>query len=128
MTGFTHLEDQIRECYGRVAYTHKTHEKMSDRCRRTLAPRIGRDLVEAAVARRRGVHRPSLNFASRANRAMRRVLDAPHRRPATWPTFREGSVEILVAMAMRDGFRPDVFRDGEPIARGSELRFDAGPT
>lgn len=56
---------------------------------------------------------------------MRRVLDAPHRRPATWPTFRDGSVEILVASAMRDGFRPHVFRDGEPIARGSELRFDA---
>ncbi len=33
---FTHLEDQIRECYGRVVYTHKTHEKMADRCSRTL--------------------------------------------------------------------------------------------
>lgn len=26
------LEDQIRECYGRVVYTHKTHERMADRC------------------------------------------------------------------------------------------------
>lgn len=34
--GFTQLEDQIRECYGRVAYSHKTHEKMGDRCGRTL--------------------------------------------------------------------------------------------
>lgn len=25
------LEDQLREIYGRVAYTHKTHEKMADR-------------------------------------------------------------------------------------------------
>ncbi|MGL1921665.1 MAG: SLATT domain-containing protein [Hyphomicrobiales bacterium] len=25
------FEDQIRECYGRVVYTHKTHEKMADR-------------------------------------------------------------------------------------------------
>lgn len=33
---FTNLEDQIRECYGRVVYTHKTHEKMADRCSRTL--------------------------------------------------------------------------------------------
>jgi hypothetical protein len=24
------LESQIRECFGRVAYTHKTHEKMAD--------------------------------------------------------------------------------------------------
>lgn len=36
MGEFTHLEDQIRECYGRVVYTHKTHEKMADRCSRTL--------------------------------------------------------------------------------------------
>jgi hypothetical protein len=26
------LEDQIRECFGRVVYTHKTHEKMADLC------------------------------------------------------------------------------------------------
>lgn len=30
------LEDQIRECFGRVVYTHKTHEKMGDRCADTL--------------------------------------------------------------------------------------------
>lgn len=26
------LEDQIRECYGRVVYTHKTHLRMADIC------------------------------------------------------------------------------------------------
>lgn len=30
------LEDQIRDCYGRVVYTHKTHERMADRCSNTL--------------------------------------------------------------------------------------------
>lgn len=30
------LEDQIRECFGRVVYTHKTHEKMADLCADTL--------------------------------------------------------------------------------------------
>lgn len=30
------LEDQIRECFGRVVYTHKTHEKMADLCAGTL--------------------------------------------------------------------------------------------
>lgn len=30
------LEDQIRECFGRVVYTHKTHEKMADLCAATL--------------------------------------------------------------------------------------------
>ncbi|WP_341874505.1 hypothetical protein [Methylobacterium nodulans] len=26
MEDFTSLEDQVRECFGRVVYTHKTHE------------------------------------------------------------------------------------------------------
>jgi hypothetical protein len=26
------LESQVRECYGRCAYTHKTHEKMAEGC------------------------------------------------------------------------------------------------
>ncbi len=30
------LESQVRECYGRCAYTHKTHEKMAERSARWL--------------------------------------------------------------------------------------------
>jgi len=30
------LEDQIRECFGRVVYTHKTHEKMAEGCARAF--------------------------------------------------------------------------------------------
>jgi hypothetical protein len=30
------LESQVRECYGRCAYSHKTHEKMADGCARRL--------------------------------------------------------------------------------------------
>src|SRR5205814_1639799 len=26
------FESQVRECFGRCAYTHKTHEKMAERC------------------------------------------------------------------------------------------------
>ncbi len=33
----TALEDQIRDCFGRVVYTHKTHERMADRCTTTLS-------------------------------------------------------------------------------------------
>jgi hypothetical protein len=36
MGPFTALEEQIRECFGRVVYTHKTHEKMAGDCARTL--------------------------------------------------------------------------------------------
>lgn len=28
--GLSYLEEQIRECYGRVVYSHKTHEKCAD--------------------------------------------------------------------------------------------------
>jgi len=30
------LEDQIRECFGRVVYTHKTHERMANNSAKTL--------------------------------------------------------------------------------------------
>ena len=30
------LKSQIRECFGRVIYTHKTHSKMADQCAATL--------------------------------------------------------------------------------------------
>lgn len=30
------LEDQIRECFARVVYSHKTHEKQAERCASTL--------------------------------------------------------------------------------------------
>ena len=36
MSDFTPLEDQIRECFGRVVYSHKTHQKMADDCAKTL--------------------------------------------------------------------------------------------
>ncbi|WP_299154279.1 SLATT domain-containing protein [uncultured Tateyamaria sp.] len=33
----TQLENQIRECFGRVVYSHKTHLKMADRCAARMA-------------------------------------------------------------------------------------------
>ncbi|WP_120499091.1 SLATT domain-containing protein [Roseovarius sp. EL26] len=33
----TQFEDQIRECFGRVVYSHKTHLKMADRCAARMA-------------------------------------------------------------------------------------------
>ena len=45
------LEDQIRECYGRVVYSHKTHEKMADRCaQRMLQYKMGQLLVTALTS------------------------------------------------------------------------------
>ena len=36
MSDFTALEEQIRECFARVVYTHKAHEKMAEDCARKL--------------------------------------------------------------------------------------------
>lgn len=33
---FSVLEGQVRECFGRVIYAHKTHEKDGDLCAGTL--------------------------------------------------------------------------------------------
>lgn len=54
MLPFTVLEDQIRECFGRVVYTHKTHEKMAEDCasafRRYKRWQIGVSAVTASSA------------------------------------------------------------------------------
>ena len=48
---FSALEDQIRECFGRAVYTHKTHEKMADSCATTLRRmKIGQIVLSAATA------------------------------------------------------------------------------
>lgn len=45
------LEDQIRECYGRVVYSHKTHEKMADRCASRLWQfKVGQIVVTALTS------------------------------------------------------------------------------
>lgn len=47
----TQLEDQIRECYGRVVYSHKTHEKMADRCaKRMWQYKMGQIVVSALTS------------------------------------------------------------------------------
>ncbi|OCK06892.1 hypothetical protein C7967_1022 [Thalassospira sp. 11-3] len=51
MTEFTHLEDQIRECFGRVIYTHKTHEKMAERYSTKLRRlKISQIVISAIIA------------------------------------------------------------------------------
>lgn len=47
----SHMEDQLRECFGRVVYTHKTHEKMADNCSKTLTRfKIAQIIVSALTA------------------------------------------------------------------------------
>src|SRR5690606_17574194 len=45
------LEDQIRECFGRVVYTHKTHERMADNCTKKLNRfKVGQIVLTAATS------------------------------------------------------------------------------
>jgi SMODS and SLOG-associating 2TM effector domain family 4 len=45
------LEAQVRECFGRVVYTHKTHAKMADRCERVLRRlKIGQIILSSITA------------------------------------------------------------------------------
>ncbi|ANC54958.1 hypothetical protein A4249_15710 [Brevundimonas sp. GW460-12-10-14-LB2] len=47
--GLFALEDQIRECYGRVVYSHKTYEKMGERCNDRLTHIKLAQLIFSAV-------------------------------------------------------------------------------
>ena len=45
------LEDQIRECFGRVVYTHQTHERMADNCTKKLNRfKVGQIVLTAATS------------------------------------------------------------------------------
>ncbi|HBQ6722884.1 TPA: hypothetical protein L8N91_001230, partial [Klebsiella pneumoniae] len=43
------LEGQLRECYGRVVYTHKTHEKCADILQNKLSCMKNLQLVLLAI-------------------------------------------------------------------------------
>ena len=49
MAQFSSLEDQVRECFGRIVYTHKTHEKMADQCSATLRRNKGAQIWLSAL-------------------------------------------------------------------------------
>lgn len=88
-----------------------------------LAPRLGRELVEAAM--------PSIGSTALARirspiSSLQRLRDAPHRRPVKWPLTRTGKVEIASAEMLRDGFRPHpLVSDAAPVIRRSKLTFEA---
>ena len=51
MSDLNQMEGQLRECLGRVVYTHKTHEKMADNCAATLrCLKIWQIVLAAATA------------------------------------------------------------------------------
>jgi hypothetical protein len=96
-----------------------------------LAPRMGRRLVEASIARSRlllGSQQRSL--VARATAPLVELFDAPHRKPVRWPTPPGGStggVAITSARCDRKGFRPFWFQsDRPPLPKRASLIFEAG--
>ena len=91
-----------------------------------LAPRMGRKLVEAAAAKH---YRPLVEKSSwkqRVGTALQKILDAPHRKPPSWPTIRSGTVRIGTATSQRNGFRQvPLGSDGAAVTKGAALRFVA---
>lgn len=93
----------------------------------SLAPRMGRQLLESAVSRQSNpALRNALARTGGLGSALQRILDAPHRRPPAWPIVQSGRVEIISATAERIGFRPIAFSsDSTPLPKNRKLLFKA---
>lgn len=91
-----------------------------------LSPRMGRQLVEQAVSTPKAS--PSL-FAlakTQVNSKLRKILDAPHRKPLVWRELARGTVQITGMTITRHGFQPySVGSDDQPLPKQASLVFHA---
>lgn len=94
-----------------------------------LAPRMGRSLVESAVVHQKrlesllGKRGQAKNFVSNK---IRKILDAPHRKPVVWRELASGTVSIDEMTVTRHGFRPyAVGNDSDPLPKRADLVFHA---
>ncbi|AHX13370.1 hypothetical protein CH75_09225 [Dyella jiangningensis] len=86
------------------------------------SPRLGRDLVEAAVGQSQAGSLITRAFSN----TIRKLRDAPHRAPVSWPLAQSGSVAIERAQFIRNGFRPQQLNNEGHVPAGSQLVFTAG--
>jgi hypothetical protein len=112
----------------RIDFETAAERSTADEFVETLSPRMGRELVEAAAARKR---RPTIankgTAVARVGNILRRIWDAPHRKPLAWPKVTLGTAWIASAVSERRGFRPTEFANNDPTPRtsGSSLTFVA---
>ena len=83
------------------------------------SPRLGRDFVEAAV----GQLQPGSLIARSFSSTVRKLRDAPHRAPISWPLARTGRVAIENAQFVRNGFRSQQLNNQGRVQVGSQLVF-----
>ncbi|NUA25985.1 nucleotidyltransferase [Cupriavidus basilensis] len=93
-----------------------------------LAPRMGRSLMEAAVAKHRGIGglTSASTYAKRAGSKIRRILDAPHRKPVVWRELSKGTVVITSMTVTQNGYRPYIRNSDEAaLQKNCQLLFAA---
>jgi len=101
----------------RLGMDCETEEQFAD----VWSPRLGRDLVESAVS-----HSSARVDSSRMlSSARRRLRDAPHRAPISWPLSKNGKVEIQQAQFIRNGFRAQPLIEEGWAPLSSDLVFTA---
>ncbi|RKS24520.1 hypothetical protein BJ917_1993 [Pseudomonas sp. WPR_5_2] len=94
-----------------------------------LAPRMGRSLVESAVTKQSAAG-SLLEGLSKAkgfiSNKVRRILDAPHRKPMVWRELAQGSVTVSGMTVTRAGHRPYmVGSDESALPKHAQLVFHA---
>jgi hypothetical protein len=95
----------------------------------TLVPRMGRSLMESAVTSQKAI----ASLFGRVSQAsgfisnkVRKILDAPHRKPMVWRELAQGSVAISDMTVTRSGYRPySVGSDDSALPKHAELVFHA---
>lgn len=108
-------------------FTHAAIAATREAATAALEPRLGRQLIEAANARRAGGSaRGVLGRVMGGARAVGRILNPSHKQAAPWNVLERGAVEIERATMQRNGFRPEQFvSDGSPLPKNCSLRFEA---
>ena len=101
----TVLESQLRDCFGRCAYTHKTHEKMADGCSTRLKHLKWGQIVVSALT---------------TAGAVGVVFDKSS------ALFTYGTLLMSVAMLILNSYAKDLNPGAE--AELTPLQVDAGPT
>ncbi|MBN8915083.1 MAG: nucleotidyltransferase [Rhizobiales bacterium] len=108
-------------------FTNAATAATRDAATAALEPRLGRQLMEAANARRAGGNANGLlGRIMGGARAVGRVLSPSHKQVAPWNILEQGSVVIERATLQRNGFRPEEFvSDGSSLPKHCSLRFEA---
>lgn len=101
----------------RLALESSSREEFID----AWSPRLGRDLVEAAV----GQSQTGSLITRAFSNTIRKLRDAPHRAPVSWPLAQSGHVAIQSAQFVRNGFRSQQLSNEGSVPVDSQLVFTA---